>query len=246
MAFKLNRSFAINYWRKLFKTPIITYKTPLETVDLSIEANNIRKIIVANALSIVGISASNKETYKMFETLLGPTYSYWDLKRPFRVWKENGKWRTQGVSTCGLVARGIWRRSGVDMPQIYKNYNFGMAMIEEQIFCRSVSAWHKASKDDKITPLPGDYIIIGSGLSTHNLTCVGWNGNKMISVDGGRVGSKGLQCIEKVERDFVTINGYAYLKDNRSTRKIVGWGVVDLLPYRKTAVAPEGWESIFI
>jgi len=241
------KPLSISHWLKLIRKPVIDYNTPLEMVSLPVDAEKTRKLIVANALSIVGISASNKATYKMFENLLGPTAGYWDLKRPFRVWKEDGKWKTQGVSTCGLVARGIWRRVGVDMPKIYENYNYGMAMIEEQTFCRGVkprSAWYVPSKGDETVPMPGDYVIIGSGLSTHNLTCVGWKGDKMVSVDGGRVDSKGLQCIEKVERELVTINGYPCLKDDRSTRKIVGWGMVDLLPYKNTAVAPEGWESV--
>ena len=244
MVFKLNKSFTINYWRKLFKSPIINYETPLETVALPVETANVRKLIVANALSVVGISASNEETYKMFENLLGPTSSYWDLKRPFKVWQEKGKWKTQGISTCGLVARGIWRRVGVNMPKIYNNYNFGMAMIEEQIFCRSKSAWHVPLKNDNILPSPGDYIVIGSGLLTHNLTCIELCKNKLISVDGGRVDNKGLQCIEKVEREIISVNGYPYLKDKNSTRRIIGWGIVDLLPYKNTAVAPKGWETV--
>jgi len=228
----------------------IDYNTPLETVSLLLDADKMCQLIVANALSIVGISASKPETYKMFEDLLGPTKGVWDLKRPFKVWQEKGQWKTQGVSTCGLVARGIWRRVGVDMDKIYKNYNSGMAMIEEQTFCRAVkprSVWYVPAKDSETVPLPGDYIIIGTGLGTHNITCVGWNGDKLISVDGGRVDKKtGLQCIELVEREVITKNGYNYLKDDRSTRQIMGWAMVDLLPYRATAVGPVGWESVVI
>jgi len=226
----------------------IDYNTPFENVLMPKDANKTRQIIVANALSIVGISAAKSETYKMFEDLLGPVSSYWDLKRPFKVWKENGKWKTEGISTCGVVARGIWRRVGIDMPRIYQNYIFGMAMIDERNFCRFLkprSVWHTPSKNDGMVPLPGDYIIIGSGLSTHNITCVGWNGDKLISVDGGRVDKKtGLQCIEKVERDLVIIGGYPHLKDAYFTRKIIGWAMVDLLPYRSTGVAPQGWEQV--
>ena len=229
---------------------MIDYNTPFETVAMPRDANETRKVIVANALSVVGINASKPETFKMFEDLLGPVSSYWDLKRPFRVWKENGKWKTEGVSTCGLVARGLWRRVAVDMPKIYKDYDFGMAMIDEQNFCRSLkprSAWYTPKKDDETRPLPGDYVIIGSGLTTHNFTCIGWDGDKMISVDGGRVDKKtGLQCIEHVERELVTIGGNLCLKDDHLIRRIVGWAQVDLLPYRSVAVAPQGWQSVYL
>lgn len=227
---------------------MIDYNSELEKVKMPRDADEVRKMIVANAYSIVGINASNQDTYKIFEELLGPVNGFWDLKRPFKVWKENGKWKTQGVSTCGLVARGIWRRVGVDMPKIYKNYNHGMAMIEEQNFCRAVkprSCWHSPSKDDGILPIPGDYIIIGSGLGTHNITCVGLKDDKLISVDGGRVDKKtGLQCIEKVERKIIQKNGFYYLEDEYFIRKIQGWALVDLLPYKDTALAPKGWESV--
>jgi len=245
--FKLKPFSTLERWKVFNKEILINYKTPLETIALPMNADHMRKIIVANAMSMKNIGASNKETIKMFENILGPINGVWDLKRPFRVWKENGKWKTQGVSTCGLVARGIWRRVGVNMPEIYKNYNFGMAMIEEQKFCRAVkprSAWHTPKYNDGIFPLPGDYIIIGSGLGTHNLTCIGWDGDTLISIDGGRVDSRGLQIIEKVKRDCFVKNGFPYLKDNRSTRRIIGWGMIDLLPYNNTSVAPEGWDDI--
>ena len=229
---------------------MIDCNTKLITVDIPQDATNMRKMFVANALSVVGTKASNPNTYNKFEKLLGPTISYWDLKRPFRVYHKNGKLQTEGVSTCGLVARGIWRRMGVDMPKIYKNYNFGMAMIDEQNFCKSLkpkSAWHTPVKDDGILPLPGDYIIIGSGLMTHNITCVGFDGDNLVSVDGGRVETKTrLQEIEKVERKIVYKDGYPYLQDQYFTRKIVGWAMIDLLPYKKEALVPEGWEQVSV
>ena len=137
----------------------------------------------------------------------------------------------------------------MDMPKIYKDYNYGMAMIDEQNFCHSLkprSAWHTPKKDDNILPIPGDYIIIGSGLTTHNITGIGWDGDKLVSVDGGRVDKKtGLQCIEKVERKLEMVNGYPYLVGTMK-RKIVGWAQVDLLPYRSVAVAPQGWQAVNI
>jgi len=222
---------------------MIDYNTKLTEVSFPLTGIEIRKIIVANAISFIGISAGNPLTYNKFEKLLGPVNGKWDLNRPFRVYKKNGKWITQGISTCSLVARSIWRRSGVDMPQIYNNYNLGKSMVEEQRFCRNVEpygAWHTPRKNDGIVPLTGAYIIIGSGLSTHNITCIGYDGDKLISVDGGRTDHTGLQCIEKVSRDLTFKNGYPYI----GSRKVIGWAEVDLLPFKNIVTAPFGWEDI--
>jgi len=190
----------------------------------------IRKRIVDIALSYVGIGASNNR--EKFKEILGPISGHWDIKRPFSCRKVNGRWVTKGISTCGLVCRGVWREAGVDLPLIYENYNFGRVMIEEQHFCRKLqphSAWYAAVKNEYIIPLAGDYVIIGNGIMTHNLTCVGYEGNILTSVDGGQVDNKGLQCIKLRERKINRKNGWLYL-DNR---KIEGWAMVDILPYRQ-------------
>lgn len=210
------------------------------------DANLIRKAIIANALSIIDISASDKRTRKIFEIILGPTNIYgWDLNRPYKVWKENGQFKTQGVSTCGLTVRGLYRRLLIDMPQIYTTYKAGTAVADEIKFARKNGAWQVVWKNADLRPQPGDSVIIGTGLQTHEFTCVGWKDeNVMISVDGGSVDNKtGLQCVKYVERTWVNKDSEAYLNN----RKVLGWIVVDLLPYRNGMITvPQGWENISI
>lgn len=227
----------------------IDYNTKLIGIRKDWTGEEFRKLIVANALSVVGVSASNKQILPIFETLLGPLNGKWDLSRPFKTWQENGKWKTQGVSTCGLVCRGLMRRVKVDMPEIYKNYVFGTVITAEIRFADGVKpygAWQTPSEN--LLPQAGDIIVIGTGISTHMLTVIGWDNNKVISVDGGRVDKNGLQCIEKVEREWVVKNNKPYLKDSRSSRVVVGWIMASLLPYRKDvdAEVPEGWEGVII
>ena len=196
---------------------------------------DIRKAIVANALSVVDVQAADS-TRPILEELLGPVKGRWDLDRPFWVWQEGGKWRTQGVSTCGLVGEGLWRRVQVDAPWLTVDYVFGQAIARAIAFAQWCDAWVRPG--DGRVPRPGDYVVIGSGLRTHALTCVGWEGDTLVSVDGGQVGARGLQAIHLCRRPWKD--------DVVGGRKIVGWADPEMLRYRvgEMVVVPEGWESV--
>jgi hypothetical protein len=222
------------------------YTTPLIKIPRPSDANILRKAIVANAKSIIGVSAADKTTRPIFEEILGPNKYPWDLDRPFRAYKSNDKWKTEGVSTCGLVARGLWRRMGVDMPDLYKNYIAGTALSAEESFARKNNAWQTTwtGKELDLRPQIGDYCIIGTGLATHALTVVDWNDNECISVDGGQVGVKGLQCIKQINRAWSQINpSTKKIEPFLGNRKLIGWIIFDLLPFRNnTIIVPEGWD----
>lgn len=202
-----------------------------------LDADLLRKAIVNNALSIENITASNNR--KKFEELLGPINGKWDLSRPFKVSTVNGKTATQGISTCGLVCSSLWRRMNIDFNPLYKAYVFGTAIQREISFAKSLkprSAFQKP--EDGLKPEPGDYVVIGSGYSTHVLTCIDWNDNKLISIDGGQTDKNGLQAILRKERIYSKKNNKYYLGD----REVLGWIVFDMLPFKDDFISvPEGY-----
>lgn len=201
-------------------------------------ADDVRRVIVANAHYIRDVEAGDKATRPLLEELLGPVKGKWDLDRPFRVWKEGDKYRTQGVSTCGLVAEGLWRWSGVDAIWLYEQYVFGAAISRAVRFAQIHQAWQRPT--DGLVPEPGDYVVIGEGLAQHALTCIGWeDGGMLVSIDGGQTGARGLQAVHRVTRPWRE-GATPYL----GNRKVYGWAKPDLLPYRKLCIAPENWASV--
>lgn len=216
---------------------LIDYNSNIIQVTRPLDANLLRKAIVANALSIENITASNNKT--KFEELLGPINGKWDLGRPFKVSTVNGKTTTQGISTCGLVAEGLWRRMNVDLSSLYKPYVFGAAISRSINFAKSLkprSAFQKP--EDGLKPEPGDYVIIGSGYSTHVLTCIAWNYDKLVSIDGGQTDKNGLQAILRKERVYSKKNNKYYLGD----REVIGWIIFDMLPFKDNYISvPEGY-----
>ena len=179
-----------------------------------------------DSLDGIGFSKNRKE----FEEILGPVKGgRWD-DRPFSCRLVKGQYITTGVSTCGLVCRGIWRKMLIDFDDIYKPYVFGEAINKDIAFGKKVKAWQKV-EDVDMMPSFGDYVVIGEGLRTQALTCYGWDGDYMISIDGGQVDSKGKQCIKKIKRLWSVKNKDLFLGD----RKVVGWVVFDLLPYKNSA-----------
>lgn len=96
------------------------------TPDMSMD-----RIVIAHALSIVGVGADNPSTRGTFLGLLGmpPTGGRWDIDRPYRCVRGPGeRYITQGLSTCGLVVTGLWRRVGVDAPWPHEPYRIGTAI----------------------------------------------------------------------------------------------------------------------
>jgi hypothetical protein len=219
----------------------IDFNSSLIEIPRPSEMEDVRKAMVANAVSLIGISAS--DNLQKMKDILGPVNGNWDLKRPFRCYQKNGRWITEGVSTCGLVCRGLWRRMKIDMNALYFNYIFGSAISAERIFAIKNRSFLSMSPSSSLIPSPGDYLIIGNGLSTHALTCIGWNSDTMASVDAGQTDSKGLQCIKRRERKWIKKPDGIYLGD----RKIVGWMNLSGLPFKnENIIVPEDWETVEI
>jgi len=245
----------------------ITWRTPLIEIDTPKDALDFRRVIIANAMSCVDLSAGVAETFKLFEALLGPSYKNipWDLKRPFRCWKEDGKWKTQGVSTCGLVSEGIERRSGVDNPYLIEQYYPAQkyrSITRTIVWGTKVGAWYDARKQDDLYPRPESaaHLVIGCrspyeayGGTEHAFTVIGWEDDDIcVSVDGGQVDQhhKGLQCVKLRRRRWVMRNRQIWLVDPDERpdlavgRRVLGWLTPSLCPQTKRCTCPEGWEGI--
>jgi hypothetical protein len=248
---------------------LITWQTPLIEIVTPKDAIEFRKVIVANAMSCIGLSAGIQDTYAIFDKLLGPSYRKipWDLKRPFRCWKENGKWRTQGVSTCGLVSEGIEARSGFDDPYLFEPYYPAQkyrSITRSIVWGTKVKAWYDARRQDDMWPRPesGSQIIIGCrspyeayGGTEHSFTITGWEDDDIVvSVDGGQVDYKHgcLQCVKVRRRRWIVRNKQVWLVDPdkrpdlATGRRLFGWLSPSLVPQRPKCIAPEGYEQIEI
>ena len=221
---------------------IIDFNSKLIEIQRPSDTELLTKAIIANALSTENISASNINLRKTFENLLGPINGKWDLDRKFQITTIDNKIATQGISTCGLVAEGLWRRMNIDLSSLYKPYIFGTAISRSINFAKSIkprSAFQ--TPEEGLKPEPGDYVIIGSGNSTHAFTCINWEDDYLISIDGGQADYKSLQCILRKKRIWKKINNKFFLGD----REVIGWISFILLPFKaNTIIVPEDWESI--
>jgi len=221
---------------------MIDFNSPIIQIPRPSDALQLRKAMVANALSIINVSASNPNTKSIFIDILGPIKGQWDINRPFKCSLINGRYVTQGVSTCGLTCRGLWRRMGVDMPALYQSYVFGTAISAEKYFAQNNKCWQSPVPDSTLRPSPGDYLIIGSGTATHVLTVIQWQDDQLISVDGGQTNDKNLQCVLKRTRPWTIKNNVAYLGD----RPVVGWIIFDMLPFKDQINVPVGWDQLIL
>jgi hypothetical protein len=245
----------------------ITWRTPLVEIDTPKDALAFRQIVIANSLSCVGLSAGIHETFKIFNDLLGPPYKGipWDLKRPFRCWKENGKWRTVGVSTCGLASEGIESRSGFDNPMLLQQYYPAQkyqSITRSIVWATQVKAWQDGRRLDDLYPRAesGSQVVIGCrslyeelGGNEHSFTAVGWEDDDiLVSVDGGQVdyAHGGLQCVKLRRRRWIMRNKQIWLVDPdkrpdlATGRRLLGWISPSLVPQRPRCVAPEGWDQV--
>lgn len=225
---------------------MIDYNTPLIQISRPLDADIIRKAVIANAYAVKGFSATNKR--KEFEDLLGPVKGKWDLDRPFKVRNVNGKYITEGVSTCALVLRGLWRRMNVDMDALYKNYIFGTAISAEITFARKNKCWQPNWKERHLDlrPEPGDYVVVGTGLSTHVLMVVRWEDDICVSIDGGQLTNKNLQCVKEIKRKWVQKKVGKNIEPYLDSRKVLGWVVFDMMPFKgETMIVPKGWSDIY-
>ena len=208
----------------------------------------LRKAMIANAYSIKDVYACKcfNTTRPVFETILGPSFGPWDLNRPFRVYKNaDGKIQTEGVSTCALVGRGLWRRISVDLNTLYNKYVPGTAITDERSFGKKNGAYKTINPDSFLTTKPnaGDYVIVGTGNALHVFTVVKWTDDTTcISIDGGQTCKKcGLQCIHEVTRTLTMNNNVGYL----GNRPIESWINLEELPIKDSNITvPENWEEV--
>lgn len=230
----------------------IDYCTTLVPVDAPEDADKYRQLVKAASLSCVGLAGDkhkNAMRRVMFESLLGPppAGASWQLDVPFRCWQdENGKWKTQGVSTCGLVANGIWRKMGVTADFLYQPYVSGTAVSAAHQFGIHSGAWNRCTSLEH-RPAVGDYVLMGAGIGTHVGTCVGWKEDNegklwMQTVEGGQVDPvTGLQCVQFKERQWMKRANLVFA----GNKSVGGWVSVVLLPrYNIYVMAPQGWETV--
>ena len=201
---------------------------------------DMRQIMVANALSTVGLHGGTPETVEAFQRLLGPStdgrYGIWPLDKPY------GR---GGMSTCAMVALGLLRRAGVACPDIRDGYHddMGSGLRVAIDFARGLMprpAWIRFIPG--LLPQPGDVVQLLAPM--HALTVVGWEEKggvlQCVSVDGGQVGADGLQAIHVCRRPWVETDTGAEL----GGREVDGWIDVGLLPYSGPVMVPVGWESV--
>lgn len=163
---------------------------------------HLRMVAVANALSIKDARAAIDR--EGFRSLLGlPPKGYgWDLARAYSCKrKPDGSYATVGVSSCGLIAAWLldlvvrlpW--SGCfywKFPPPYAGLDIVSALSQLGLTTHS-----RRPKGER--PLPGDPFCIGSGLQTHVGTCVSWDGDYMLSVDGGQVDDAAHGYLQRVK-----------------------------------------------
>ena len=233
---------------------LTTFRTPLIQIPRPENADEVRRAWVANFLSIVdettfevpekqfpgvGLEAGNPITRDAFEDLLGP--GAWALDVPYRSWYDSeGKLHVQGISTCAMISLGIGRRMQVDCEDWMDGYadDIGTGLGVAIRYAKACGAW-QTPKDGL---RPGPSAIVQVVKSMHALNAIRWDGDDLISADGGQVGRKGLQaCAMRRRRWEKRADGNYYL----GGRKVDGWIEPDLLGYRdKLIVVPQGWERI--
>lgn len=209
----------------------ISNLTPIVLTEITrpTEEEGLRECFVDNAKSLDGLDAGNPAHRAIWQEILGD--GEWDLKRPFGCAKYNNETppkciQWQGISTCGLVAEGIWRRMRVDLDALYQPYTPGTAIARAINFAKrnDINAWIKAGEGRR--PKKGDYVHILGG--EHVLTCIGWEDDNLISIDGGQVGKDGLQAIRTRSRVWRESGTNVTLDD----RKVDGWIDISKLKYR--------------
>lgn len=167
------------------------------------EAADLRSQVVKEALAVSELRYAIPATSAAFRELLGPAGrgSKWDLDRPFTVKKVNGKYITQGTSTCGLVASGILRKV-VSLPwDGYPYWDFPAPYAKLDIvscFSKLGDTW-RVRRPAGERPKPGDVCCIGSGLATHVLTAVHDDGRIVTSIDGGQVDDSSHRYLQRIK-----------------------------------------------
>lgn len=160
--------------------------------------SEIRDRIVSEAMAVSGYSAADPDTLPLFRELIGP--GSWDLSVPFSCRKVDGKYVTKGVSTCGLTASGILRHAGFKLPWLgAQPFRFPAPYKGLDIVSAFTLLGQKTKARKSTPPEAGDVCCIGSGLATHVLTAVGWEGDRLVSVDGGQVEDAAHGFLQRVK-----------------------------------------------
>lgn len=229
-----------------------THDLPLVDVGWEIDLD-IGKVLVANALWARDLSAVDPDHRSKLEALWGraPDDGHWALSVPYRYWKTpDGAYHTEGVSGCGITYDGIAERSGVAWPWAGQKYLPGTALARDEEFARrnehafEWGQWQDrpSAGDSKTRPGPGDGVIVGSELATHVCMACWWEGDILVSVDGGQALAEDgwLQSIRLCRRPWHLQNGVWHLAD----RGVVGWVRTSHLPMDAWGQAPQGWEGL--
>lgn len=192
----------LTFWKRFF-----TLFPPERWDDRSREAFSLRVCGVARS---VQDWSAGKESKPWFAQLLGvpPKGSTtWDLDRRFHIVnKPDGTpLRTEGISTCGLGARGISFAAGLLWPECDgRPYDYE----HESVFTVMQNHAKRAGAlRPGCLPEPGWHFIVGKGYRTHMGTCIEVNGDHVVSIDAGQTDEHpdhgrpyGLQCFKRCER----------------------------------------------
>ena len=230
----------------------MTHDLELVMVDWEIDLP-LQTILVANALWARDLTAADPEHRTKLEGLWGlpPAGDHWPLSMPYRCWQDPpGTWHTEGVSGCGITYDGIAERSGVAWPWLGQPYHPGTAVARDEQCARreqlanSLGQWQSCPtpSDTTTRPAAGDGVIIGDGLATHVLMACWWEGDTLVSVDGGQANAEDrfLQSIRMCRRQWHQVNGVWHL----GSRPVHGWVRTSSLPWQQMILAPEGWAAL--
>jgi hypothetical protein len=218
---------------------MIDNETELITIPWTPDLD-MRKVMVANALSVKNFSGADPRTVDAFQRLLGPStegqYGIWPLHLPYG---------SGGISTCAMAALGLLRRAGVMCPDIQDGYHddMGSGLNVAKYWAMRLHprpAWVHFIPG--LLPQPGDVIQVLGPM--HVSTCIRWEEAggipQCVCIDGGQEGSGRLQSIHETKRPWVQTPTGATL----GGRECDGWIDVDLLPYSGLVTVPVGWESV--
>ena len=124
-------------------------------------------LVIAEANRVCGMCAC-KPFRDTFRDFLGPVVrgGAWDLSKPFRQWTENGKIRTEGVSTCSLSTEQIWKGAGGRVPSDWYPYDWAKnpTFVRTHVWAEKMGALG----DLRFLPLEGAAIWTAS----HFIACL--------------------------------------------------------------------------
>jgi hypothetical protein len=118
---------------------------------------------------------------------------------------------------------GLLRRLGPGSDAVMAPYKPGDGLDVAIQFAKECGAWQMPVVGADLRPEPGDIVQLVGPM--HALVCVDWDGDMLVSVDGGQVGKTGLQAIKERRRPWELRGGVPWL----GGRRVDGWIALDLL-----------------